>query len=80
MLHTREAAAAQGDDEGGAAGAARDAFDFLAVAGTIALFLLIVLSPVVLLLVLLWLAFRARARRVDARLLDRPDPASPPSA
>ena len=48
--------------------------------GRIALFLLIVLSPIVLLLVLLWLAFRARSRRVEARLLDRPDPASPPSA
>ena len=79
-LHTREPAATQGEDEGGAAGAARDALDFLAAAGTIALFFLIVLSPIVLLLVLLWLAFRARSRRVEARLLDRPDPASPPSA
>ena len=79
-LHTREPAATQGEDEGGAAGAARDALDFLATAGTIALFVLIVLSPIVLLLVLLWLAFRARSRRVEARLLDRPDPASPPSA
>jgi Domain of unknown function (DUF4349) len=80
VLHTREAAAAQSEDEGGAAGAARDALDFLVAAGTIALFLVIVLSPVVLLLVLLWLAFRARSRRVESRLLDRPDPASPPSA
>jgi hypothetical protein len=79
VLHTREATAAKEEDEG-AAGAARDALDFLAAAGTIALFLLIVLSPVVLLLVLLWLAFRARSRRVEAKLLDRPDPASPPSA
>jgi hypothetical protein len=79
VLHTREAAAKEEDDEGGAAGAARDALDFLAAAGTIALFLVIVLSPIVLLLVLLWLAFRARSRRVEAKLLDRPDPASPPS-
>jgi hypothetical protein len=79
VLHTREAAAKEEEDEGGAAGAARDALDFLAAAGTIALFIVIVLSPVVLLLVLLWLAFRARSRRVEARLLDRPDPASPPS-
>ncbi len=79
VLHTREAATKE-EDEGGAAGAARNARDFLAAAGTIALFLLIVLSPVVLLLVLLWLAFRARSRRVEARLLDRTDPASPPSA
>jgi hypothetical protein len=80
VLHTREPAATQDEDEGGAAGAARSALDFLAAAGTIALFLVIILSPVVLLLVLLWLAFRARSRRVEARLLDRPGPASPPSS
>ncbi len=80
VLHTREAPAKEDEDESGAAGAAGEALDFLAAAGTIALFLVIVLSPVVLLLVLLWLAFRARSRRVEARLLDRPDPASPPSA
>jgi hypothetical protein len=79
VLHTREAAAKEEKDESGAAGAARGALDFLAAAGTIALFLVIVLSPIALLLVLLWLAFRARARRVERRLLDRPDPASPPS-
>ena len=78
-LHTREAAAKQEEDETGAGGAAREALDFLAAAGTVALFLFIILSPVVLLLVLLWLAFRARSRRVEAKLLDRPDPASPPS-
>ncbi len=79
VLHTREAAAKQEEDETGAGGAAREALDFLAAAGTVALFLFIILSPVVLLLVLLWLAFRARSRRVEAKLLDRPDPASPPS-
>jgi hypothetical protein len=80
VLHTREAPAAAEEDEGGAAGAAGDALRFLAAAGTIALFLAIVLTPAILLLVLLWLAFRARSRRSEARLLDRPDPASPPSA
>jgi Domain of unknown function (DUF4349) len=80
VLHTREAAAQEKEDETGAAGAARKALDFLAAAGTIALFLVIILSPVVLLLVLLWLAFRARSRRIETRLLDRPGPASPPSA
>jgi hypothetical protein len=80
VLHTREAPAKEDEDESGAAGAASNALDFLAAAGTIALFLVIVLSPIVLLLVLLWLAFRARSRRVEAKLLDRPDPASPPSA
>jgi hypothetical protein len=79
VLHTSEAAAKQEEDESGAAGAAWNALDFLAAAGTIALFLVIILSPVVLLLVLLWLAFRARSRRVEAKLLDRPDPASPAS-
>jgi Domain of unknown function (DUF4349) len=77
-LHTREAAAKQDDDEG-VAGVTRDALDFLGAAGAIALFLLIVLSPIVLLVVLLWLALRARSRRLENRLLERPDPASPPS-
>jgi hypothetical protein len=76
-LHTRAPAAAAKEDESGAAGAAGDALRFLAAAGTIALFVTIVLSPVVLLVVLLWLAFRARSRRLETRLLDRPDPASP---
>jgi hypothetical protein len=79
-LHTRGPAAAQDQDESGAAGAAGDALRFLGGAGAIALFLLIVLSPLVLLAVLLWLAFRARSRRVEARLLDRPGAASPPPA
>ena len=80
-LHTRAAAAAvTEEDEGGAAGAAGDALRFLAAAGTIALFLAIVLSPVVLLLVLLWLAFRTRSRRAEARLLDAPGPAAQPPA
>jgi hypothetical protein len=79
-LHTREAAAKKDEDEGGVAGVTRDALDFLGAAGAIALFLVIVLSPIVLLLVLLWLAFRARSRRLESRLLERPDPASPPSA
>ncbi|MGH3040616.1 MAG: DUF4349 domain-containing protein [Gaiellaceae bacterium] len=80
VLHTREGAAAEKKDEGGVAGAARDALEFLGAAGAIALFLVIVLSPVVLLLVLLWLAFRARLRRQETRLLERPGPASPPTA
>ena len=79
-LHTRAAATATEEDEGGAAGAAGDALRFLAAAGTIALFLAIVLSPVLLLLVLLWLAFRTRSRRAEARLLDAPGPAAQPPA
>jgi Domain of unknown function (DUF4349) len=78
-LHTRAAVASQ-KDEGGVGGMARDALEFLGAAGAVALFVLIVMSPVVLLLVLLWLAFRARSRRIESRLLERADPASPPSA
>lgn len=80
VLHTREAPAKEKEDESGAAGVARDALDVLAAAGAIALFLAIVLSPVFLLVVLLWLALRARSRRQETRLLDRPDPAVPPPA
>jgi hypothetical protein len=76
-LHTREAPAAKEDDEGGAAGAADDALRFLGDAGVIALFLLIVLSPVVLLAVLLWLALRSRTRRTETRILERQAPSTP---
>lgn len=79
-LHTREAPAGKEEDEGGAAGVARDALELLGAAGAIALFLAIVLSPIVFLAVLIWLSFRARSRRIESRLLERPDPASPPSA
>ena len=79
-LHTRAAAAAQEEDESGAAGAAGDALRFLEAAGVVAVFLAIVLSPIVLLVVLLWLALRTRSRRVEARLLDAPGPAAPPPA
>jgi hypothetical protein len=78
-LHTREAPAAKEDDEGGVAGAADDALRFLAVAGAIALFLVIVLSPVVLVAVLIWLALRSRTRRIETRILERQTPSAPPA-
>lgn len=78
MLHTREAPVAAQKDEGEAAGAARDALRLLGDIGVVALFLAIVLAPVLLLAVLLWVALRARSRRVETRLLDRPEPAGPP--
>jgi len=78
-LHTREAPAAQQDDEGGVAGAADDALRFLADAGAIALFLVIVLSPVVLVAMLIWLALRSRTRRIETRILERQAPAAPPA-
>jgi hypothetical protein len=79
VLHTKEAPAATKDDEGGAAGAADDALRFLRDAGAIALFLLIVLSPVVLLGVLLWIALRSRTRRIETRILERQTPSAPPA-
>jgi hypothetical protein len=76
VLHTREAAGTAEEESriGGAAGAA---VDVLGWAGSIAVFLSIVLSPFVLLLTLVWLARRARARRVEAELLERTHPAAP---
>lgn len=78
LLHTREAPAGDERDEGGPAGIARDALRLLGEVGVVALFLAIVLGPVVLLLVLLWLALRFRSRRIETRLLGRPAPAGPP--
>jgi Domain of unknown function (DUF4349) len=79
VLHTREAPAAAQEDEGGAAGAADDALRFLEGAGAVALFLVIVLSPVLLLAVLLWIALRSRTRRIETRILERQAPAAPPA-
>jgi Domain of unknown function (DUF4349) len=79
VLHTKEEPAASKDDEGGAAGAADDALRFLGDAGAIALFLLIVLSPVVLLAVLLWIALHSRTRRIETRILERQTPSAPPA-
>jgi Domain of unknown function (DUF4349) len=79
VLHTREAPAAAQEDEGGAAGAADDALRFLEDAGAIALFLVIILSPVLLLAVLLWIALRSRTRRIETRILERQAPAAPPA-
>jgi hypothetical protein len=76
-LHTREAAGAPAP-EGGIGGAARDALDTLGRAGEIAVFAAILLAPLLALAVLVWIALRARRRRVDARLLDQPRPAAPP--
>jgi hypothetical protein len=76
VLHTREAAG--GDkEESRIGGAAGNALDFLARSGSVVVFLAIVLSPLVLLLALAWLALRARARRVEADLLERTRPAAP---
>jgi uncharacterized protein DUF4349 len=76
-LHTREAAGAPAP-EGGIGGAARDALDMLGRAGEIAVFAGILLAPLLALALLVWIALRARRRRVDARLLEQPRPAAPP--
>ena len=63
--------------EGGVAGAAGTAFDILKGAGAVAVFLAIVLSPILLVIVLAWLALRERGRRIEKKLLDEPQPATP---
>jgi Domain of unknown function (DUF4349) len=70
-------AAAPNKSEGGVAGASGTAFDTLKGAGAVAVFLAIVLSPIVLLIVLAWLALRARGRRIERQLLEEPKPATP---
>jgi hypothetical protein len=69
--------AAPEKSEGGVAGAAGTAFAILKGAGAVAVFLAIVLSPILLLVVLAWLALRARSRRIESKLLDEPQPATP---
>lgn len=76
VLHTREAAAAA-KEESRIGGAAGEAADFLARAGAVAVFAAIILSPVLLLVVLAWLALRARRRRIETRVLERTRPAAP---
>jgi hypothetical protein len=76
VLHTREAAATA-KEESRIGGAAGDAADFLARAGVIAVFAAIVLSPILLLLGLAWLALGARRRRIETQVLGRTRPAVP---
>jgi hypothetical protein len=63
--------------ESGIAGAVDKAGDFLRGAGAVAVFLALVLSPLLVLAILGWLALRARNRRIEARLLDEPQPGTP---
>ena len=60
--------------ESGIPGAAHKAADFLRGAGAVAVFAALVLSPLVVLAILAWLGLRARSRRIEARLLDDPQP------
>jgi len=63
--------------ESGIAGAVDKAADFLRGAGAVAVFVALVLSPLIVLAILAWLALRARSRRIEARLLDEPQPSTP---
>jgi hypothetical protein len=65
--------------EGGITGAAHKAVDVLRGAGSVAVFLGLVLSPLLVVLLLVWIAVRARRRRIERELLDesRPGAASP---
>jgi hypothetical protein len=67
-------------NESGIAGAVDKASDFLRGAGAVAVFLALVLSPLLVLAILVWLALRARNRRIEARLLDEPQPGAPTSS
>ena len=60
--------------ESGVTGAVDKAGDFLRGAGAVAVFLALVLSPLLVLAILAWLALRARSRRIEARLLEDPQP------
>lgn len=71
-IFTGEPAAAPA--EGRVEGAARDALHLLSLAGAGAVFLAIVLSPLLALGVALFLARRARRRRAEERLLGQPRP------
>jgi hypothetical protein len=62
--------------ESGITGAAHKAVDVLRGAGSVAVFLALVLSPLLVLLLLAWIALRARGRRIERRLLDQPQPAT----
>jgi hypothetical protein len=65
--------------EGGISGAAHKAVDVLRGAGSVAVFLGLVLSPLLIVALLAWLAVRTRGRRIERELLDesRPGVASP---
>ena len=68
-------------NESGITGAAHKAADFLRGAGSVAVFLALVASPLILLVVLAWLVLRLRNRRIETRLLDDPRPgaSTPPT-
>jgi hypothetical protein len=75
-LTVRTGRSAAAPSEGRLGGAARDALHVLAVAGAVAVFVLIVLSPLLAIALAVWLARRSWRRREDQRLLEQPNPAA----
>jgi Domain of unknown function (DUF4349) len=75
-LTVRTGRSAAAPSEGRLQGAARDAVHVLALAGAVAIFVLIVISPLVVIAVAVWLGRRSLRRREDERLLDRTNPAA----
>lgn len=63
-------------EKSGIAGAVDRAGDFLRGAGAVVVFAAIILSPLLALAFLAWIVLRARSRRIEARLLDEPQPGS----
>ena len=64
--------------ESGVSGAVDKAGDFLRGAGAVAVFLALVLSPLLVVVTIAWALLRARNRRLEARLLDEPQPGTSP--
>jgi Domain of unknown function (DUF4349) len=75
-LTVRTGRSAAAPSEGRLEGAAGDALRVLAVAGAVAVFVLIVISPLVAIGIAVWLARRSVRRREHERLLDRTNPAA----
>jgi uncharacterized protein DUF4349 len=75
-LTVRTGRSAAAPSEGRLEGAAGDALHVLAVAGAVAIFVLIVISPLVAIGIAVWLARRSVRRREHERLLDQTHPAA----
>jgi Domain of unknown function (DUF4349) len=75
-LTVRTGRAAVAPAEGRIEGAARDALRVLAIAGAVAVFLLIVVSPLLAIATFAWLARRSLRRREEERLLEQPRPSA----
>jgi hypothetical protein len=73
-LTVRTGKAAAAPSEGRIEAAARDALRVLAVAGAVAVFALIVLTPLLAIGLAAWLARRSWRRRENQRLLEQPNP------